>query len=379
VQRQAELYNKAQILMDATSVGDPIYQALKGAKLNIAGLKFTNQSKRELIDGFALELEQGNRGLNGLGLQARNWIDILQRLTVQPDLSPLTMVPYKNALPAKGLVRRTGAWCSRCYQEWQDGGKPVHDPLLWNLQEVLICPRHHQQLHVRCFHRDCGSFFPPLKLSTPPGYCGSCKRWLGSPLAGFRRGVTSNQDLRRLERRAVMIGELLATPLTRRLAQKQIVDVISLFCEDDGPHQSLSEVARTLDVHRRTLSMWLYKGTQPTLGSLLSLCERFDVSLVQLLTCEPSTVAGLMRDAATPSPRVNRASARKRQHFDTDGARRSLECILAAEELPPPSMREVARRLGHDQRRLQHKLPDLHHRISARYLEYRSENSRSSA
>jgi hypothetical protein len=124
---------------------------------------------------------------------------------------------------------------------------------------------------------------------------------------------------------------------------------------------------------------WLYKGTQPTLGSLLSLCERFDVSLVQLLTCEPSTVAALMRDAATPSPRVNRASARKRQHFDTDGARRSLECILAAEELPPPSMREVARRLGHDQRRLQHKLPDLHHRISARYLEYRSENSRSSA
>jgi Terminase RNaseH-like domain len=57
---KAEHYNKAQILMDATSVGDPIYQALKGAKLNIAGLKFTNQSKRELIDGFALELEQGN-------------------------------------------------------------------------------------------------------------------------------------------------------------------------------------------------------------------------------------------------------------------------------------------------------------------------------
>jgi phage FluMu gp28-like protein len=60
VERQAELYNKAQVLMDATSVGDPIFQALKGAKLNVAGLKFTNQSKRELIDGFALELEQGN-------------------------------------------------------------------------------------------------------------------------------------------------------------------------------------------------------------------------------------------------------------------------------------------------------------------------------
>jgi Terminase RNaseH-like domain len=60
VQRQAELYSKAQILMDATSVGDPIFQALKGAKLNITGLKFTNQSKRELIDGIALELEQGN-------------------------------------------------------------------------------------------------------------------------------------------------------------------------------------------------------------------------------------------------------------------------------------------------------------------------------
>jgi hypothetical protein len=50
VQRQAERYDKAQILLEATSVGDPILQALKAAE--DCGFKFTNQSNREMINGF---------------------------------------------------------------------------------------------------------------------------------------------------------------------------------------------------------------------------------------------------------------------------------------------------------------------------------------
>ena len=47
-------------VVDATGVGDPIFEALAARRLNVQRFQFTNASKLELIDGLALALERGH-------------------------------------------------------------------------------------------------------------------------------------------------------------------------------------------------------------------------------------------------------------------------------------------------------------------------------
>lgn len=50
---------KAKIYIDSTGIGDPIFENLKRAGLNIEGYRFTNESKKRLIEGLSLAIEQG--------------------------------------------------------------------------------------------------------------------------------------------------------------------------------------------------------------------------------------------------------------------------------------------------------------------------------
>ena len=52
----------APILADSTGVGDPILEDLKREGINIEGLKFTSQSKQQLMEGLAQAIQQGRIG-----------------------------------------------------------------------------------------------------------------------------------------------------------------------------------------------------------------------------------------------------------------------------------------------------------------------------
>ena len=52
----------APILADSTGVGDPILEDLIRDGVNIQGLKFTNQSKQQLMEGLAQAIQQGKIG-----------------------------------------------------------------------------------------------------------------------------------------------------------------------------------------------------------------------------------------------------------------------------------------------------------------------------
>lgn len=49
---------RAKIILDSTGVGDPIFEDLKRAGLNIEGYKFTNESKKQIIEGLSMGIEQ---------------------------------------------------------------------------------------------------------------------------------------------------------------------------------------------------------------------------------------------------------------------------------------------------------------------------------
>jgi phage FluMu gp28-like protein len=50
---------KCPILIDSTGVGDPITEDLKRENVMIDGLKFTSQSKQQLMEGLATAIQQG--------------------------------------------------------------------------------------------------------------------------------------------------------------------------------------------------------------------------------------------------------------------------------------------------------------------------------
>jgi len=52
----------APILADSTGVGDPILEDLKREGINIEGLKFTSQSKQQLMEGLAQAIQQNKIG-----------------------------------------------------------------------------------------------------------------------------------------------------------------------------------------------------------------------------------------------------------------------------------------------------------------------------
>jgi len=66
-------YNRAQVLLDATS-HDQMVEELSRNGVRAQGYKFSNESKRELIDGLVLALERGN-------LRIPNHADLIKELT----------------------------------------------------------------------------------------------------------------------------------------------------------------------------------------------------------------------------------------------------------------------------------------------------------
>ncbi len=88
----AERYNKAQIWVDATGVGDPIYEDLVNMGLNVQPYKFTNQSKKQLIQSLMISLEQEK-------------IRILKKEDELGKVQYNEMVIFEYEMTSSGLIR----------------------------------------------------------------------------------------------------------------------------------------------------------------------------------------------------------------------------------------------------------------------------------
>lgn len=70
-------YNNAPLLLDSTGIGDPIYEDLRRADLNVQGYKFTNESKGKLIESLMLAFEKSEIRILADQTQ-RNELDIYE-------------------------------------------------------------------------------------------------------------------------------------------------------------------------------------------------------------------------------------------------------------------------------------------------------------
>jgi hypothetical protein len=94
--------------------------------------------------------ESRGKELNGIGDTAQACVQIMEQLTKQRNLRGLTLLPWRNFLSTRGLLRRTRAWCQVCFADWQRRGLEIYEPLLWACEEVAFCGIHNARFMHRC-------------------------------------------------------------------------------------------------------------------------------------------------------------------------------------------------------------------------------------
>lgn len=316
--------------------------------------------------------------LNAATPLTQRWVQVVEQLTLRTDLKFLTMLPWGEAISALDRLRSTRAWCPVCYAEWQATDHPLYDPLLWSLKMVTICPRHQQRLWTQCPYPDCQCTMSWLMQQTRPGYCAKCGRWLGllpetqpaitpSPLSpaelAWQLWVTTE------------LGQLIASaPQWATLPTRAHVSRAISTCLEQLTGGSINQLAHRLHVAYASIQAWQAQTRSPQLPTLLKLCYQLHISLVQFLSGNIELTAATQE--APPALWPLSKPPQSPRPFDVNRIQQALEEILARPEEPPPSLTEVGRRLGYAHEHLRKRFPQLCQAISAKYRQYRRDQSR---
>ena len=302
---------------------------------------------------------------------AKDWAYALERLTLRTDLRFLTLLPWASVLTQQKLLRITRAWCPDCFIEWRAARQPIYESLIWNVSTVSLCPRHQRSLLEQCPHPDCRATLPVLASHFRPGYCSKCARWLGI--------VPDSPDLSSTTEQwrwqiwvADMVRELVSHNTDLKLLP-HLGNIPGLIAasQEQAADSRMQNLAEKLQLSRRTVNAWKLGRQVPQIESLMRLCYCCGVSLYDLFTLQFGTLnLDKLKPRSLPDIPNPTRNRRHRIPIDLVYIRQSLEAVLVCEEQPPPSMREVARRLNHSPRELREHFPELCRAISKRRKNY---------
>jgi hypothetical protein len=311
-----------------------------------------------------------SRAINGVGVWARDAVCSLESLVWRSDLRYLTVLPWADVIPARGLLKRSREWCPACYREWQENGTPIYDPLIWFLKPVRICLRHQRELDRVC--PQCSREIPCLSSQVVPGFCPHC----GSPLWVMTGDTprTSRLDPRCRRWQAWIADELgeMFAEIARGTHAPRRAHLQAFFqsCAESVFAGSSSETARLVQVSPRTMREWIAGSQLPTLENLLVSCYCFNTSTTAVLfgTAESPSLA----QVRMPLWLGPRQPGRPPRMLDKDAIRLHLQEVIDANYLFPPSMVDTSRFLGIDASHLMRLFPGLCKEISQRYRSHAS-------
>lgn len=303
------------------------------------------------------------RGMGGIGAVARDWTAVLTDLTLRDDLRPLTMLPWAGVIAGRGLLRETPAWCPACYEEWSAKGAVVYQPLLWHLAVVTACPRHGRALVTYCPHQECGRAEVLRSTATWPGYCAACAGWLGSAAPPDPGELPDAATLARQSWVVEAIGAMLADAATRErpFTGDDLTAALAACTAIAGGN---AELARVTGLGHTVLTGWRRGKRLPSLPLLLHFCHRLDTTPLRLLTDGPPPPG---RALAVPTARPGGVI-----RLDRAAIRASLADQVREPDTPPPSLSEMARRLGCSRGSLERLAPAAARTIAARATAHRT-------
>ncbi|MET3551283.1 MULTISPECIES: TniQ family protein [Burkholderia] len=220
--------------------------------------------------------------INAQGATAYAWVIRANQLVDRGDLSLLTLLPWSNAFSERSqLTSAARRWCPLCLAQDHTAGTPVYERLIWSLQYVELCPRHHCYLEDQCptCRRRCMPEFNRRQLC---GFCSSCGAWLGSTtptcLQPFDEAVLSYQAWA-----AECFADLLANPPRSTSAEhrERIVRVIDTCTERLflGDRTASSQHHGAL---RSDTTEWLRGRRYPNPRMLLNISYGLQISLRDL-------------------------------------------------------------------------------------------------
>lgn len=323
------------------------------------------------ISGFDLPLL--TEGANGTGKTAGNLTRAIEDLTLRNDISYLTMKPWSNVVSKSGLLRHTHAACFSCYEEWRTQGNVVYDPLLWALKPVSVCPKHLRLLGLQC--RFCRRPLVPLASHSFPGHCSNCGEWLGT----FESDeLSQSQSVAEAEwNQAIWIAnvacELIAAApgLTSLPAREAVSQAIS---NQIGRFAGKSaRLARFLRIKGGTVAQWRQGDRIPELGMLLRMCFGFEMSPLQFLTGNRHGTEGPSVSPQAQPAKIRRGCLNQPRPFNKEDYYGAFQ--IALQEYPPPTLKEVARRVNRWPTSLLHHFPDQYRIVVTRRAQYEKASS----
>ena len=309
------------------------------------------------------------RAANGIGRTATDLTRAVETLTLRSDIRLLTMKPWANVFAKCRLLRLTHAACFACYEQWRMEGKVVCDPLLWALQAVTICPKHARPLDLQC--SCCRLPLWPLTSHSRPGHCSKCGEWLGTfaqPASSGRVTLTDG-DWNQAVWMANAAGELIAAApaLTCLPVRESVAQAIAAQTGRFGGKRA--PLARLLQANRGTLGDWQRGEQVPEFGRFLKMCFHLNLSPLSLLIgCSAQDEAPRIPARTQPIERKASSANRPGRLADLKQFHDSLHAAL--QEYPPPTFKEVARRLNRRPATILHHFPDQYRTLVARHARY---------
>jgi AraC-like DNA-binding protein len=290
------------------------------------------------------------------------WIDTIERATFQDRLRFLTLLPFKGLFSRQGVPRGTRAWCPACYEEQRGHAEVVYDPLLWTVALVTACPRHLTRLADKCPY--CRRKSLPLAVYSRPGHCSHCQEWLGKPADSTDRHelnpvLAPAAELMRVQ----AIGDLIRiAPALDGVALHCVWTANLKACIDTVVNGNLCAFAEICQISRSPLTLYLGGRGLPSLDIMLRISGKLGIPLTAFLEVEPEKAVAQW-EAARQNVLGTVPVAKSRP---IEEARLALQ--QAVVEQPPPSLTEIAQRLGYKgPDRLYQVDRDLCKRLAANY------------
>jgi AcrR family transcriptional regulator len=318
------------------------------AKLEFAPV--INRDPRAARDKFN---GSSSQTLNGGGDWTALTLVALEELTRVDTLHGLTLYPWRKVLSREKLLRPYLAWCPSCYTQWRQAGQTLYNPLLWHVRAVEICPHHRQALSQHCPFPDCRRRLPVVNNRGKLGYCPYCHRWLGVGEEEQRRyDLDWAWQLWLTGQLAEMFKAapcLLADPQPETLARN-----LGASLERAAPNQTRG-LAFQVGMSPSAIYRWINHAQPARLDLLARVCYHLDRPLLDMLT--PNADEAVMPVRRT-LPKL-----------DVSALERRLEPFLNA--MPPHPATQVARQLGLSLTALAHHFPGQYRQLVERYAQYR--------
>lgn len=315
------------------------------------------------------------KNINSLGETARDWINVLQKLTLRNDLTCLTFLKLSKILSRYHNTYRFQAWCPFCLEVMKENNSQIYYPLLWSIADIKVCYIHKTPIFVTC--PNCSKTFYSLSRKSNPGFCSRCEIWLGKSLNQISNLPikTSKEEFEWNLFVSIEIGELIAFISNDKTEPLSIpLNQTIQLCVENTTGGNKMGFSRLIVVNEKTFRGWYYGEVKPHLRDILKICYCLNLKLVEFLT-QPNIITTTPLRLRQFPAFENKPPRPRPRVFEPEKVKAEIEKYLDIH--PPLSMAEISLKVGYDKGMLTKAFPEINKIVKSKYYKYRDAVSKS--